>query len=515
MDPSPDLELMQPESKTRSYGTLEMIKAKTLIAGAVNILKFASPWCMVRHLSSLEEQVVGDIWCNFEAYKNLLIMCDRFGSRFALTEGERLAKDFIKEKFEEYGLENVEAEPFNYYGWKRGEAYLEVLEPFQKKMHAISLVLSPPTPKDGLEGEVIYLGSGSPQEFKEKKEEIDGKIVLCSSAASPDGKRYHRRTKYGYAVEYGAIGFIFMNHNPGMLPPTGSLRPAYRMAGEIPAIGISNEDGEFIIRNMKGGKLRVRIYNESQIVPNATSWNVVGEIVGSKYPENVVILGGHYDGHDISQGAMDNAAGVVSVMEVARALAKHKGSFKHTIRFIAFGAEELGVTGSTCYVDQHKEEIPKFDIMINVDGGGRFIRQNFDVHGPRELVPYLQRIADDIGYPMKVKTSLVTASDHWPFYLEGVPAASLQSVPDPLIEPMVRAMGRGWGHTPADTVDKIDPRAIKEASLVLSQFIIRISNEDEFPIKHTEKREILKYLEEKGVAEELKIQKKWHPESIR
>jgi len=469
----------------------------------------------VKYLASLEEEVVGDIWCNFEAYKNLVIMCDRFGSRFAFTEEEKLARDFIEKKFEEYGLENVRVEPFKYFGWKRGKASLEVLEPFEKKIPVISLVLSPPTPKEGLEGEVVYLGSGSPDEFKAKKDEIEGKIVLCSSAASPDGKRYHRRTKYGYAVEFGAIGFIFMNHNPGKLPPTGSLRPAYRMAGEIPAIGISMEDGEFIIRNMKGRRLRVRMYNESQIVPDATSWNVVGEIVGSKYPDDIVVLGGHYDGHDISQGALDNCSGVVSIMEVARTLAKHKGSFKRTIRFIAFGAEELGVTGSTCYVDQHKDEIPRFNMMINVDGGGRFIRQNFEVHGPEELVPYLQKIADEIGYPMKVKTTLSTASDHWPFYLEGVPAASLESVPDPMLEPLVRSMGRGWGHTPADTVDKVDPRALKEASLVLSQFLIRIANEEEFPIKHTEKKKILKYLEERGVAEQLRIQKKWHPESIR
>jgi Zn-dependent M28 family amino/carboxypeptidase len=154
-------------------------------------------------------------------------------------------------------------------------------------------------------------------------------------------------------------------------------------------------------------------------------------------------------------------------------------------------------------------------MMINVDGGGRFIRQNFHVHGPEELVPYLQKIADEIGYPMKVKTTLSTASDHWPFYLEGVPAASLESVPDPLLEPLVRSMGRGWGHTPADTVDKVDPRALREASLVLSQFLVRIANEEEFPIKHMEKKKILKYLEEKGVAEQLRIQKKWHPESIR
>ncbi|MFQ6054211.1 MAG: aminopeptidase, partial [Candidatus Bathyarchaeia archaeon] len=117
-------------------------------------------------VSELEISVVGDIWTSNEAFENLTVLCDSFGSRFAGTEGEKLAVDFIASKMREYGLENVAADEFTYTGWKRGEARLEMLHPFERRLETISLALSPPTPPEGIEGEVVDLGTGSPEEFE-------------------------------------------------------------------------------------------------------------------------------------------------------------------------------------------------------------------------------------------------------------------------------------------------------------------------------------------------------------
>jgi len=464
-----------------------------------------------RDLKKMEVEVVGDIWVNGEAYQNLLVLCDEFGSRFAGTEGEKHAVDYMVKKLKEYGLDNVKADPFTYVGWKRGRCKLELIEPIERELPAISLPLSPP---GQVEGEVIYLRSGDPSEFKRREDEIAGKIVLCTSGAGPGGRRVHRRTKYGYAVALGALGFIFANHNPGQLPITGSLRPAYRMAGEIPAISVSWETASFILRQMEKGRVRVRLTTTDKIIPESTSWNVVGEIPGSSLKDRFIIVGGHFDGHDISQGAMDDASGACVVLEVARALAKFKGRFKRSIRFICYAAEEMGVTGSTCYVAKHLDEIEKIDLKINCDGAGRRIRHTFRVSGPLELIGTLEAISKEIGYPMDIGPSLSTASDHWPFYMQGVPAVSFASIPEPEIAPLVAAQGRGFGHTPADTVDKVDPRGLKEGAMVLAQFLIRLANMDRISRRMT-REEIIDYLEKKGVVEELKIQKKWHPEAPR
>ena len=95
---------------------------------------------------------------------------------------------------------------------KRGPVTLKMINPTNREFYAISLAMSP----GGIvEGEVIDVGTGSPEEFEAiDPSQVKGKIVMCNSATSPSGKRVHRRTKYGYAVEYGAVGFIFANHNP-------------------------------------------------------------------------------------------------------------------------------------------------------------------------------------------------------------------------------------------------------------------------------------------------------------
>ncbi len=81
-------------------------------------------------------------------------------------------------------------------------------------------------------------------------------------------------------------------------------------------------------------------------------------------------MGGHYDGHDIAQGAIDNLSGTVATMELARVLKMYKGWFRRSIRFVCFACEEIGVTGSTSFVDLHEEEMRGIALMVNLELGG-------------------------------------------------------------------------------------------------------------------------------------------------
>lgn len=462
--------------------------------------------------SKIETEVLGDIWSSNEAYENLTVLCDEFGSRFAGTEGERPSAEFMAEKLRGYGLENVALDDFKYTGWERGEAKLEVLTPRRETLYAQSLALCPPTPPGGVEGEIIFLGPGYPELFQEKKDEIEGRIVLCTSQPRPSGVMVHRRTKYGYSVKFGATGFIFVNHNPGQLMPTGSLRPAYRMAGEIPGIGVSWETGSYLIRMLAKGPARVRITTTDRVNPDAVSWNVVGEIPGTDLGDRVIVVGAHFDGHDIAVGALDDGSGAVVVMEAARALAKHKGEFRRTIRFILFAAEEIGVTGSTCYAAKHVDGLDEIDLMINCDGSGRAKDHVYRVSGPEALVGYLQYLVDKMNYKMSVAKSSSMASDHWPFYLQGIPAVTLSGYRSPA---EVARLGRGWGHTSADTLDKVDPKQLKDAAMVLAHSLIHLANEPGIIAERTPVGDIVERLEESGMADTLRVQLKWHPDSIR
>jgi len=294
--------------------------------------------------------------------------------------------------------------------------------------------------------------------------------------------------------------------------PTGSLRPAYRMAGEIPGIGVSWETGCYMIRQLEKGPTRVRITTTDVVDSDAVSWNIVGEIPGNELKDRVIVVGAHFEGHDIAVGALDDGSGAVTIMEAARALAKHKGEFKRTIRFICFAAEEIGVTGSTCYADKHRDELDGIDLMINCDGAGRAGNHVFRVSGPESLVGYLQNLVDEMNYEMRVAKSSSAASDHWPFYLQGIPATTLSAYRSPA---EVARLGRGWGHTSADTLDKVDPKHLKDAAMVLAQSLVHLANEGGVIAERTPVEEIVKRLEETGMAETLRVQLKWHPDSIR
>ena len=140
-----------------------------------------------------EKDLIGEIWQTSEINKNMLKLADEIGSRFPGTTSEKLAQEYLVNKLKEYGYENSRAVSFKYYGWKRGPVILEMTEPVNRELEAISLAMSP---GGTVEAEVVNLGTGSPSEFKAVDPvDVKGKIVLCSSATSPEGKRVHRRTK--------------------------------------------------------------------------------------------------------------------------------------------------------------------------------------------------------------------------------------------------------------------------------------------------------------------------------
>ena len=460
----------------------------------------------------VEKELIGDTWQNNEIAKNMFIMADVIGSRFPGTPSEKEAQDYMVKKFREYGYENARAEPFTYYGWQRGQARLEMLEPYQREFQSISLAMSP---GGTVEAEVIDMGTGSPEEFEDiDPAEVKGKIVLCSSATSPKGKRVHRRTKYGYAVDYGAVGFIFMNHNPGQLPPTGSLRPSYKMGGEIPGIGVSLETGSLMLRLAKDKPLMVRFSDGSKVIPDTESANIVAELSGRT--DEWITIGGHYDGHDIAQGAMDNLSGTVVTMELARALKPYEGKLKRGIRFVCFACEEIGVTGSTCYVAGHLDDMKKTAIMVNLELGGLANKDGtkhaaFTVYQPPEMKEWLEEFMDDVKYPTSVHEGTSAASDHWPFYMQGVPAIYMHA--EPSMQQLV--VGRGWGHTTADMMDKVDTRNLAEGSMVLLRLLLRLATQRKKIAKHTSLKKIVKLLKDKGMKKTLEIQKKWHPDTPR
>ncbi len=448
------------------------------------------------NLTTLDKQLIAEAWTSPEMYPNLEALCD-FGSRFAGSPSELLARDFIAEKFRAYGLSDVRLDPFDYLGWWRGSCALKIVAPRERAFDAISLVYSPATPAGGVCAPVVDVGMGTEKEYARKQDAIKGKIVLCSSANPETGRAPHRREKYGWAVQAGAIGFIYMRHLPGGLPETGSLRPG--KLGEIPAVAVSYEAGFAIKRLIEKGETIAALDVQNDAKPTVAH-HVVGDVPGET--DELIVIGAHYDGHDISQGANDDATGTCMVLELARLFAPLRGQLRRSLRFIAFACEELGVLGSTEYVGHHLGEMNQIALMINLDsavGGGP---KGFTYCGIEELEAVFKGIAKETGYALKLSEKVVTASDNFPFFMEGVPAVLMTAKTD---DP---ALGRGFGHTAMDTLDKVNRRDMHECAMVGARALLRLAQCETLPRRRTP-AEIKAILISQELDEALRAQGKW------
>ena len=421
----------------------------------------------------IDRQIIGDTFTSRAPMDNLEVLCDDLGARFAGTPQERQAAEFIATTCKKYGLENIRLEAYPYAGWSRGEARLEILEPSGRVLPCISL---PYCPAADISAELLFAGYGSPDEYAALAGKMQGRLVLAGSASPPDlGRWVHRKEKYERAVLGGAAGFVFVSEHPGVGPETGSLqndRP-----GPIPGISISKEDGEFLQRlSRRKGPLKLRLHT-SDINEKRESWNVVAELPGSSAAAEMVILGCHYDGHDISQGAVDPASGMVLVMEAARVLALYAAAhLECTVRFVAFGTEEIGLVGAHRYVEAHADELDRVRFMYNLDSAGGPSRKGVVLHCWPELESFFTQAAREMVAEVPVGQKVHPHSDHFPFFLKGVPSGHMS-------DPEAGPKGRGFGHTAYDTLDKVELENLRRGSATAARLVLRLANAPDFPAR--------------------------------
>lgn len=426
-------------------------------------------------LLTVDRALLGDIYTSTEVMDNLTVLCDDFGSRFGGTEGERQAVDFIQAKMNAYGLTNVHTEPVAYGGWVRGEATLEVVEPVQRTIPCISL---PHSPAAQVTAQLVDMDEGHPDDFDARADEIRGNIVLTTSEVAPKGssRRIHRSEKYGRSLLAGATGFIFVNHYPGYGPATGGI--GYQGGpGAMPGISVAWEDGAYLQRLVKRhGAVTVRLTTRDHNEP-MTSWNVVGELAGAESPHEIVMVGCHYDGHDISQGAGDPASGAVAVLEAARVLAKHAAPLPRTVRFVLWGVEEIGLLGSKAYAKAHADELDRIRFYLNMDAAGMGSGiQDIVLNEWPELAGLFAAWREEMGDTFAIGQSVSAHSDHFPFFMAGVPTGGMQRAKR-------TPQGRGYGHTRYDTLDKVQIADLRLAAARAARWLLRLAHTDEWPVQ--------------------------------
>lgn len=404
--------------------------------------------------------------------------------RMAGTEGERRGAELTRDALSEAGARDARLEEFPIQGWERGDSEIRAGETVQE---CISL---PRSPSEETTGELVDLGYGLPEDFEEA--EIENKVVMVRSDVPDYFDRYiHRREKYYYAVSGGAGAFIYRNHVEGCLPPTGSVGTAADPIGDIPAVGVSSEVGARLARRFDGKETTISVDAE---IDDAISQNVHAEMG----PETgaVIFVTAHVDAHDIAEGAADNGAGTAMVVEIANALAERE--LETRVEFVVYGAEEVGLVGS----EHHAANADHGSIkaIVNSDGVVRGRTLEFFTHGFPELDAAAERVAERFSHPVETIPRMGPHSDHWPFVQWGVPGYHVMSDTGEL--------GRGWGHTFADTLDKVDVRDLREQAVLLTELVVDLAREER-SVAHRSPEEIAAALEDEEQAAGMKVIGDW------
>ncbi len=320
------------------------------------------------------------------------------------------------------------------------------------------------SPAGAVEAEIVDLGPGTPEAFERLGESIRGKIVL-TGAPGP-----HRLERYARACQYGAVGFIFAHGRPGQLIPAGSINLNDGPA-PLPGIGVALEAAALLQRRLERGPIRARLHAEGENI-TVQARNIVAELPGTAPDAGWIVVCGHYDGHDIAQGAQDNATGTALVLETARLLCPLRDHLRLGLRFILFSGEEMGLYGSRHYVQAHAGELPGIRLIFNADIVGLAAPLVLMVQNSQPLADGLGALAGD-GLDIQVSgPQLVPYSDHYPFVQAGDVPALMAVTSSP-------GEGRGWAHTQADTLDKLELRPMREAVAAAARVLLRLAVEPE------------------------------------
>ncbi len=395
------------------------------------------------------------------------------GARRVGTEGNRRSIPWAVAKMKQLGFDKVWTEKVTHTSWTRGTAEARVVAPYPQKMVAIALGGSVGTPKDGIRAEVVEfkdfaaLKAAAPGSLK-------GKIAFVSfhMQRKIDGSGYgpavmSRVAGPSVAAKKGALALIIRSvgtdHN--RLGHTGMLDYQEGIA-RIPAAALSPPDADMLSRQI-GRSKPVEIFlklttKRRDDVPVITA-NVIGEVTGRSHPDQYVVLGAHLDSWDVGTGAVDDGIGVSVTLAAAHYIAALPERPKRTIRVILFGAEEEGLIGVTQYVKTHKDEMKNHMIGAEWDfGTGRIYRMIPGV-GPSALnnIRELADLLAPLGVALSPKNDAKGQSDMSALGKAGMPAVNFS--PDGMAY-------FDWHHTENDTLDKVDPDALKQNTAVFTIF---------------------------------------------
>jgi Zn-dependent M28 family amino/carboxypeptidase len=456
-----------------------MKKIKSILAV---LLGFSVAFSAVSHQKMDEEVLVAKL--RDKALKSTLgydileSLTTEVGPRMAGTIQDEMAVKWGVAKFKSLGFDKVWTEPVEYDTWIRGNENAEITAPYPHPLKVTALGFSVGTPKAGIEAEVIHFNS-----IEDLITAPDGiakdKIVFISKKM----ERFRNGKGYGAAVKArssgaveaakkGAVAVVIrsIGTDSHRVPHTGMMR--YKEGvNKVPAAALSNPDADLLVRMFKRKKvIKMKLKLGAHAGPKYTSQNVIGEMTGTTYPEQKIVIGGHLDSWDLGTGAVDDGAGVALTMAAAKIIGDSAQRPKRTIRVVLWANEEQGLIGAKAYAKAHKKDLKNHITGAESDfGAGKIYAFSSNVAEENlATVEKMKALMKPLGIDYQ-NNEAGPGPDLIPMYQLGMSVFRLSQDGTDYFD---------LHHTGDDTLDKVDPESLAQNVAAYVVFAYIAANSD-------------------------------------
>jgi len=414
-------------------------------------------------------KIAGNGAMDSRAFEYLTELSDDIGARLTGSSQDQKARNWGLAKMKSIGLENVREEKYPVWkGWTRGIAEASILAPTPRKLTVEAMGWTGSTPAGGVSADVVPANVFDLENEIKNAKSYRGKIVFLWAQGKPNG---------GIGTIFGQIGeFLRAANREGALAvltgdygfkPEGLSLAHTGILGfgadfAIPFGELTREDEGQLERYLlarKAVRIHVNIQNKFTDGP-VESANVVGEITGREHPEEIVVVGGHLDSWDLSEGTTDNGTGVAAALAAADAIVKSGVRPRRTIRFVLFTGEEQGLLGSLAYIRQHAGELKNHLGAVILDFGQGPVKE-FQLGGRSDLVEAFELFADSLENIRNIKVSdkIELETDTAPFILAGLPGINLdQDSPE----------YKFTHHSAADALEAVKPDVLAQNATIMA-----------------------------------------------
>lgn len=409
-------------------------------------------------------------------YDKLGELCDVVGSRLVGSPGMEKAIEWSVRSMEAAGFDSVWTEPVTVPHWTRGREWARCTAPEEFNLTISGLGLSEGTGinnPEGIEAEILAVRDFD--ELDARAAEAEGKIVLFN----PPWEGYGATVQYrvqgaSRAAACGAVAALVRSVTDVSLGAahTGVMRYAEDQP-RIPVAAVTVEDAGRLYRlACRGLKPRVRLYMEAENHEDTTSYNVIGDLRGREFPEEIVLVSGHLDSWDQSTGAHDDGAGVVLALGAAHMILQQDLRPRRTVRVVHWTCEEMGGQGGRAYLETHRAELDRHVLALESDSGA-FAPRGFSVQADSLTVLRVAGMAAPLArmVPDAPREWSVAAGgsgvDVGPIVRQGVPGVGHRVEHSHYFD---------VHHSSADTFDKIDADHLARNVAVIAGLIYLVAD---------------------------------------